>query len=54
MTRACRETDLELFQAKLGVRGGEEVLGRISLRGLDFDDGVTGVGYSGPFGGPRC
>ncbi|MFJ8608082.1 GNAT family N-acetyltransferase [Streptomyces sp. NPDC093675] len=27
------------------TRGGREVLGRIALRGLDFDDGTAGVAY---------
>jgi RimJ/RimL family protein N-acetyltransferase len=27
------------------TRGGGEVLGRIALRGLDFDDGTAGVAY---------
>ncbi|WP_425303502.1 GNAT family N-acetyltransferase [Nocardia wallacei] len=27
------------------ARGGGEVVGRIAMRGLDFDDGVAGIGY---------
>ncbi|MEV5895517.1 GNAT family N-acetyltransferase [Nonomuraea fuscirosea] len=27
------------------TRDGGEVLGRIALRGLDFDDGIAGVAY---------
>jgi len=27
------------------TRGGDEVLGRMALRGLDFDDGIAGAAY---------